>query len=207
MHKDLFKILKDIGHNQNGVVTEIMENMGVNYSQNNGANIFIIKKIASKYSPDNSLALELVDMDIREATLIASYLTIPKTLTIENIELILSKCSTTELCEHFVKNSLSKSNIDKEKIFEYCNSDSKLIQYSGYLLLYRNITADINFEKLSKVINNSINQPNSYIERSIINLLVKIANTNEVLRLKVNKYCENLSDDIATEVKAFLGEH
>ncbi len=206
MEKDFFKILKDIAHNQNGVVSDMMKEFGLLYSQNHGANIFMIKKIANKYPKNNQLAFDLMDVDIREASLIASYLLNIDDLTKDDIDKIVEKCITNELCEHIVKNTLSKSVIAQCEATRYCESDNLLTQYVGYLILYWGNVSNIEISELKKNIQKTCKNLNVNLNRIIVNLLVKIANRDKSSRTEILAAIMVLPKEISEETKAFIGE-
>lgn len=93
---------------QSGALVESMQRMGINYTLNYGVGIPQLRKLAAQFIPDNSLAFQLFQYDIREAKILASMLFVPNKLSFDQLLQIVTEVNMTELLEQYSRNLFAK---------------------------------------------------------------------------------------------------
>jgi 3-methyladenine DNA glycosylase AlkD len=105
---DFKNIMLNISRMQNGEISRLLSKMGVIYRENYGVSIPHLRQIVSCYKPNNELAFDLWNKDIRETKILSSILFEPDKITFHQAIEIAKKIDNQELVEQFSRNCFSK---------------------------------------------------------------------------------------------------
>ena len=129
----------------NGIVSEQMIRNGIVYQKNFGVSIPRIKEIASNYTPNHSLALQLWDLQIRETMIMSTLLEPVGEYTIQSARILVSKFNQIEIAEQACMNLFCKLPFSSELSLEWVKSVTIWEQITGFLLaarMYKSLNRD-----------------------------------------------------------------
>lgn len=104
MNKTTEEIIGKAKRVQNGDVSRAMSKMGIHYKLNYGVSIPQLRQLATQYSSNTNLAVNLLNAEIREAKIIGSMLVDYETITSDQLLEISLKANNLELIEQFSQN-------------------------------------------------------------------------------------------------------
>jgi hypothetical protein len=134
MHRE---IVRQFASLQQGDAAVSMEAQGLKYAVNYGLSVMEIKRIASKWEPDNDFALHLLSSDDRESRIAALILFKPDQLSNGEVLQVCSSIDTVELAEQAVRHLLVNLPAPFDLVETLCQSDSSFEKMTGYLLMAR----------------------------------------------------------------------
>lgn len=140
--KTYTQLLQLIPTLKNGITSETMERLGINYERNWGVSIVDLKKLASKFEHDHLLALKLWNKKWRETMILATMLDEPNKITEEQMDFWLKTAENIEIVEQAVMNLFAESPFAFVKALEWCRGKKFLVKTAGLLMMGRlSITA------------------------------------------------------------------
>ena len=148
----------------NGVVSDSMQEKGMNYRLNYGVDIPKLRIIARKYKADKALAEILWTEDVRELKILATMLYPPTDFTKETAEKWVHEIPTQEIREQMCRNLLQTLSFSDALVQEWAESEDTEIRITGYWLFARLcILRSSTIEKINPatVIENAINDLNT----------------------------------------------
>ena len=180
----------------NGVISESMQEKGMNYRLNYGVDIPKLRIIARKYEADKSLAEALWKEDVREFKILATMLYPSIDFTKETAEKWMREIPTQEICEQVCRNLFQTLPFADSLTQEWAESNDTEIRITGYWLFARLcIIRSSTIEKIN---------PKTIIENAVNDLQT----TSMLLRqaaLNVLRYFGRLSKKNGTDILQKVG--
>ena len=130
----------------NGIVSDQMIRNGIVYQKNFGVSIPRIKEIASNYTPNHSLALQLWNLHIRETMIMSTLLEPVGEFTIQSAGILVSQINQIEIAEQACMNLFCKLPFASELSKEWVQSVTIWEQITGFLLaarMYESLNRDV----------------------------------------------------------------
>lgn len=127
----------------NGIVSASMRAKGINYKLNFGVSLPQLKVIAKEFHPDELLAQTLWGEDVRELKILATMLYPPEKFTQEQANLWVNDIRYTEMAEQYCSNLLQEVPFAETLADNWIQSDSTIIQTTGFILYARLCTKGI----------------------------------------------------------------
>lgn len=131
------QIRRDIIASMNGVISDSMQEKGMNYRLNYGVDIPQLRKIARKYEPDPSLAEQLWVDDVRESKILATLLYPSTVFSKQMAEKWVQEIPTQEIREQVCRNLFQNLSFADELVQEWSSQKETNIRITGYWLLAR----------------------------------------------------------------------
>ncbi len=132
MNPIIQEIRKKLRLSMDGVNFSSMKKKGINYKLNFGVPLVTIRKLASNYAPNETLANELWKEDIREFKILATL--IQPTSSFVYTTLWINDIDNLELAEQACYNLFSKTPDAKENAKNFIQSDKLYTRISGFLI-------------------------------------------------------------------------
>ncbi len=145
------EILRKLRLSMNGIVSDHMTQNGIIYKKNYGVSIPRIKEIATQYTPNDDLALQLWNLQIRETMILATLLVPVDSLTPELADEWVDRCNQIEIVEQACMNLFSKLPFADSLCLEWVSSGKDWKQITGFTLGAR-IFKLLNASEVKKVI-------------------------------------------------------
>lgn len=206
------KVLSELVRYKNGMVSESMARLGIEYKRNYGVSILDIKRVAAKYGPDHNLAMQLFERPIRETRLAAIYVADPLLLTNEQIDFIGLQFTNPEMVEQACMMLLWKSPLAMAFAYEWLDTDNEFKQKAAWMLLGKLPQAawTSTFESDILPLLNKSNHRSIHVRSALIYALPILAARSDAAQRYISFWCSSLASDpegnlLAGELKSFMG--
>lgn len=136
-HQKLMQIKRSFRLLMNGPTSQSMSQKGIGYKINWGVPFIELKKMASEYGKDYSLAIELWKEDIRECKILATLIMPAEEMLPEITEIWMEQVKTQEMAEMLAFNLLQYVNYAPVIAYKWMASEQPLYQIAGFQLLAR----------------------------------------------------------------------
>ena len=136
-HQKLMQIKRSFRLLMNGPTSQSMSQKGIGYKINWGVPFIELKKMASEYGKDYSLAIELWKEDIRECKILATLIMPAEEMLPEITEIWMEQVKTQEMAEMLAFNLLQYVNYAPVIAYQWMASEQPLYQIAGFQLLAR----------------------------------------------------------------------
>lgn len=136
-HQKLMQIKRSFRLLMNGPTSQSMSQKGIGYKINWGVPFIELKKMASEYGKDYSLAIELWKEDIRECKILATLIMPAEEMLPEITEIWMEQVKTQEMAEMLAFNLLQYVNYAPVIAYQWMASELPLYQIAGFQLLAR----------------------------------------------------------------------
>ena len=177
-HQKLMQIKRSFRLLMNGPTSQSMSQKGIGYKINWGVPFIELKKMASEYGKDYSLAIELWKEDIRECKILATLIMPAEEMLPEITEIWMEQVKTQEMAEMLAFNLLQYVNYAPVIAYQWMASEQPLYQIAGFQLLARLFANGQ--EANERGINEFLDQASTALQGG--NMGVKHAAANCVLR-------------------------
>ena len=177
-HQKLMQIKRSFRLLMNGPTSQSMSQKGIGYKINWGVPFIELKKMASEYGKDYSLAIELWKEDIRECKILATLIMPAEEMLPEITEIWMEQVKTQEMAEMLAFNLLQYVNYAPVIAYLWMASEQPLYQIAGFQLLARLFANGQ--EANERGINEFLDQASTALQGD--NMGVKHAAANCVLR-------------------------
>lgn len=177
-HQKLMQIKRSFRLLMNGPTSQSMSQKGIGYKINWGVPFIELKKMASEYGKDYSLAIELWKEDIRECKILATLIMPAEEMLPEITEIWMEQVKTQEMAEMLAFNLLQYVNYAPVIAYQWMTSEQPLYQIAGFQLLARLFANGQ--EANERGINEFLDQASTALQGD--NMGVKHAAANCVLR-------------------------
>lgn len=177
-HQKLMQIKRSFRLLMNGPTSQSMSQKGIGYKINWGVPFIELKKMASEYEKDYSLAIELWKEDIRECKILATLIMPAEEMLPEITEIWMEQVKTQEMAEMLAFNLLQYVNYAPVIAYLWMASEQPLYQIAGFQLLARLFANGQ--EANERGINEFLDQASTALQGD--NMGVKHAAANCVLR-------------------------
>ena len=177
-HQKLMQIKRSFRLLMNGPTSQSMSQKGIGYKINWGVPFIELKKMASEYGKDYSLAIELWKEDIRECKILATLIMPAEEMLPEITEIWMEQVKTQEMAEMLAFNLLQYVNYAPVIAYRWMASEQPLYQIAGFQLLARLFANGQ--EANERGINEFLDQASTALQGD--NMGVKHAAANCVLR-------------------------
>ncbi len=177
-HQKLMQIKRSFRLLMNGPTSQSMSQKGIGYKINWGVPFIELKKMASEYRKDYSLAIELWKEDIRECKILATLIMPAEEMLPEITEIWMEQVKTQEMAEMLAFNLLRYVNYAPVIAYQWMASELPLYQIAGFQLLARLFANGQ--EANERGINEFLDQASTALQGD--NMGVKHAAANCVLR-------------------------
>ena len=177
-HQKLMQIKRSFRLLMNGPTSQSMSQKGIGYKINWGVPFIELKKMASEYGKDYSLAIELWKEDIRECKILATLIMPAEEMLPEITEIWMEQVKTQEMAEMLAFNLLQYVNYAPVIAYHWMASEQPLYQIAGFQLLARLFANGQ--EANERGINEFLDQASTALQGD--NMGVKHAAANCVLR-------------------------
>ncbi len=177
-HQKLMQIKRSFRLLMNGPTSQSMSQKGIGYKINWGVPFIELKKMASEYGKDYSLAIELWKEDIRECKILATLIMPAEEMLPEITEIWMEQVKTQEMAEMLAFNLLQYVNYAPVIAYQWMASEPPLYQIAGFQLLARLFANGQ--EANERGINEFLDQASTALQGD--NMGVKHAAANCVLR-------------------------
>ena len=177
-HQKLMQIKRSFRLLMNGPTSQSMSQKGIGYKINWGVPFIELKKMASEYGKDYSLAIELWKEDIRECKILATLIMPAEEMLPEITEIWMEQVKTQEMAEMLAFNLLQYVNYAPVIAYQWMASEQPLYQIAGLQLLARLFANGQ--EANERGINEFLDQASTALQGD--NMGVKHAAANCVLR-------------------------
>lgn len=143
--KDQIHLLKKrLRLSMNGVASSSMRERGLDYKLNFGVSVPQLKKIASEFSKNDTLAEYCRNSSSREMQILGSMLQPPETFPPDKAEECVRNFRFIEIAQQYCMNLFQYLPYAEEKAMEWINNDAEIIKITGYLLLLRLFAGNTN---------------------------------------------------------------
>lgn len=136
-HQKLMQIKRSFRLLMNGPTSQSMSQKGIGYKINWGVPFIELKKMASEYGKDYSLAIELWKEDIRECKILATLIMPAEEMLPEITDIWMEQVKTQEMAEMLAFNLLQYVSYAPVIAYQWMASDKPLYQIAGFQLLAR----------------------------------------------------------------------
>lgn len=177
-HQKLMQIKRSFRLLMNGPTSQSMSQKGIGYKINWGVPFIELKKMASEYGKDYSLAIELWKEDIRECKILATLIMPAEEMLPEITEIWMEQVKTQEIAEMLAFNLLQYVNYAPVIAYQWMASEQPFYQIAGFQLLARLFANGQ--EANERGINEFLDQASTALQGD--NMGVKHAAANCVLR-------------------------
>lgn len=177
-HQKLMQIKRSFRLLMNGPTSQSMSQKGIGYKINWGVPFIELKKMASEYGRDYSLAIELWKEDIRECKILATLIMPADEMLPEITDIWMEQVKTQEMAEMLAFNLLQYVNYAPVIAYQWMASELPLYQIAGFQLLARLFANGQ--EANERGINEFLDQASTALQGD--NMGVKHAAANCVLR-------------------------
>lgn len=177
-HQKLMQIKRSFRLLMNGPTSQSMSQKGIGYKINWGVPFIELKKMASEYGKDYSLAIELWKEDIRECKILATLIMPAEEMLPEITDIWMEQVKTQEMGEMLAFNLLQYVNYAPVIAYQWMASELPLYQIAGFQLLARLFANGQ--EANERGINEFLDQASTALQGD--NMGVKHAAANCVLR-------------------------
>ena len=177
-HQKLMQIKRSFRLLMNGPTSQSMSQKGIGYKINWGVPFVELKKMASEYGKDYSLAIELWKEDIRECKILATLIMPADEMLPEITDIWMEQVKTQEMAEMLAFNLLQYVNYAPVIAYQWMASELPLYQIAGFQLLARLFANGQ--EANERGINEFLDQASTALQGD--NMGVKHAAANCVLR-------------------------
>ena len=177
-HQKLMQIKRSFRLLMNGPTSQSMSQKGIGYKINWGVPFVELKKMASEYGKDYSLAIELWKEDIRECKILATLIMPADEMLPEITDIWMEQVKTQEMAEMLAFNLLQYVNYAPVIAYQWMASELPLHQIAGFQLLARLFANGQ--EANERGINEFLDQASTALQGD--NMGVKHAAANCVLR-------------------------
>lgn len=177
-HQKLMQIKRSFRLLMNGPTSQSMSQKGIGYKINWGVPFIELKKMASEYGKDYSLAIELWKEDIRECKILATLIMPADEMLPEITDIWMEQVKTQEMAEMLAFNLLQYVNYAPVIAYQWMASELPLYQIAGFQLLARLFANGQ--EANERGINEFLDQASTALQGD--NMGVKHAAANCVLR-------------------------
>ena len=188
MHQE---IVKKLTQYENGVVSETMNRMGMNYAVNYGLSTLQIDQIAKKIKKSNNLAFYLWQQKERESKLLAIRIFENYHFDEHQISKLITGLTNTELAEQVVIKTLTQLEERYELASKFIKNEN-FIKFAGFLLISRlamtdNTADNAIFEHfLIEIMHHLPKEKAIYLRRGLAQALLRIGLRDEGLKSKAN---------------------
>ena len=204
------EIKRKILLSMNGIVADQMTQSGLIYKQNFGVSIPRIKEIATEYSQNHDLALQLWSLQIRETMIMASLLEPVEYFTKETAKKWIESFNQIEIIEQLTMNLFCKLSFANLLVLEWICSTNSWTQITGFILAAR-ITNKLSNDEITVIINKGLElstTENLHLYKALGLCLSRLCRVNKETATSILKKIEHYSDNsvisqqyISNEVK------
>jgi hypothetical protein len=128
------EVLRLVAAAQNGPVSDMLRNAGMNYKTIYGLSMYDLRKIAAKFHPDTELAAELWKKDIREFKILSLLIEDPSKVVKEDVLQRANEFHNIELAEQAGGYFFPLLPYATEIVMPLCQSSNEFTQASGFIL-------------------------------------------------------------------------
>lgn len=184
------EILKKIVRFKNGVIASYMNDNGILYRINYGVPVIDVKRIATNYFPNHTLAQQLFARDERELKLAAVFIDNHEETDSRQIDKWSKSFVNTEIVETVCRNLLYKATCAQSKICEWQLGSNKFLSQASWNMLSKMKDEKFIADFLAqKAINNFCH---TNVQLAAIQALTNIASINQTAKTAVLQYADNL---------------
>ena len=183
------KVLKLLEENKNEQGIEHWSKTGSKKMISFGMGITQIKELSKRMDKNHELALELWNLPIYEARVLATIIDDAKSVTEAQADSQIRSADFWLLCHSYCSNLLSQVSFIKQKSEEWIGSDDDILRRAGYLLLYQiaKDNKDIDdkyFLKYISIIEKDIKKEENFVKDAMNTALFMIGQRNKTLNKK-----------------------
>jgi Predicted DNA alkylation repair enzyme len=174
--------------------------LGIPKESSLGVSTSDIRKIAKKYQKDDELAKALWDSKIHDMKLLSVLLLNPQKATDEKIEYYMNEIYSWDLCDHFCKNYLLKTQNYSSYIDKWVANMQTYYKRAAFTLIAAKVVKDkkINNEDLEHYLNYIVDfsaDDRAHVYKAISWALREIGKVSLELQEKAIIVAHNLSED------------
>ncbi len=129
------EILAELKTLQNGVAVQLMKQRGIEYKENLGVSIVLLRELAARYNRNHLLVLKLWNKQWRETMILATMLEEPDKVTEEQMDYWTKTFESIEISEQAVMNLFPKIRFAFVKALEWCRGKKYVVKYTGLMLM------------------------------------------------------------------------
>ncbi len=141
MKRDINEIVKEMKRSfrlkMNGVASQSMRQMGVDYKVNWGWSLTDLRKMAAEYGKDYDLAIALWKENIRECKILATLIMPPEKMLPEVADVWIEQIHSQDMAEMVSFNLFQYLSFAPVLAYECMASDDKIKQICAYQVLAR----------------------------------------------------------------------
>ncbi|MFI3297391.1 MAG: DNA alkylation repair protein [bacterium] len=181
LESEIKSIKQEIRLSMNGICSENMGELGLNYKINFGVNWIRLQNIAKTHTQNYELAVRLWAMPIRETKLMATLLCPPNEMTAERLKEWIEGITTPELAEIIAMSLLSKNATLSPYIIKLLDNDDNLIKLTALNTMARTVKnlSNDDLRKIILILPTNIEDISTYRATEAL-LLNIILHTNEL---------------------------
>lgn len=129
------KILEELNNLSSEKHKENVVRVGIPKENSMGVSTVDIRKLAKSIAKSNTLAMELWNTNYHEAKLLAVLLFDKKTVSLEDVSILMNDVFSWDLCDHLCKNLIIKIKYYQSLIFDWCNSGNTYFKRAAFTLI------------------------------------------------------------------------
>lgn len=165
-----------------------MAKYGINTDFALGVSIPNLRKIAKEIGKNHKLALQLWNIKIHEARILASMIDEPKLVTEKQMETWINDFNSWDLCDQCCNNLFRKTKFAHQKAVEWSKREEEFQKRAGFTLMaclavHDKSAEDKDFIKFFRLIKNESNDSRNYVKKAVNWALRQIGKRN----LNLNK--------------------
>jgi len=112
-----------------------MAKFGITPKRTYGVSIPVLRKMAREIGRDHKLALQLWDIEIREARILASMIDEPDLVTEEQMERWVKDFDCWEVCDQVCQNLFTSTRYAYKKAAEWTRREEEFVKRAGFALM------------------------------------------------------------------------
>ena len=165
-----------------------MAKYGINTDFALGVSIPNLRKIAKEIGKNHKLALQLWNIKIHEARILARMIDEPKLVTEKQMETWINDFNSWDLCDQCCNNLFRKTKFAHQKAVEWSKREEEFQKRAGFTLMaclavHDKSAEDKDFIKFFRLIKNESNDSRNYVKKAVNWALRQIGKRN----LNLNK--------------------
>lgn len=173
-----------------------LSHFGIENSTALGVKVPDIRKLAKRIGINHTLALELWNIDIHEAHLLASMIAEPKLITENDLDKIVSHFNSWDTCD-ISCDLIYQTPYALDKIYQYADSEYEFVKRTAFALIcnyafYSKKNSDEFYYPFLELIEREAWDDRNFVKKAVNWALRQIGKRNEALRLKAIETAERI---------------
>jgi len=149
-----------------------MARYGINPRNNLGVSIYKLRPIAKEIGKDHGLALQLWDLDIHDARLLAVFIEDPARVTEEQMDSWAADFDSWDVCDQACTSLFDVTPHAWKKVFEWAERDEEFVKRAAFsiiagLAVHDKKASDEKFEKFQSIIKKHAVDERNYVKKAI----------------------------------------